>query len=174
MKAQDILNLPRSVWAKIGGEAATKIVKDSDKGYGTREGTNKRYKFPEYKRHSPFWFTKTLKDGTKKSIYAEDYPTRKAAGRAASKGVSTSKQTSPPNLRLTGTMLNSISAQKPTNIGVDIVFRDGLKVKGNADNGRNIFGVNSENEDQILKNLSDVVGKNVNKYAKKPINITIG
>ena len=153
MKAQDILNLPRSVWAKIGGRAATKIVKDSDKGYGTREGTNKRYKF---------------------KAYTTQYASRKSAGKAGPKGVGTGKQTSPPNLRLTGTMLGSISAQKPTNIGVDIVFRDGLKVKGNADNGRNIFGVNSENEDQILKNLSDVVGKNVNKYAKKPINITIG
>lgn len=153
MKAQDILNLPRSVWAKIGGKAATKIVKDSDKGYGTREGTNKRYKF---------------------KAYTTQYASRKSAGKAGPKGVGTGKQTSPPNLRLTGTMLGSISAQKPTNIGVDIVFRDGLKVKGNADNGRNIFGLNSENEDQILKNLSDVVGKNVNKYAKKPINITIG
>ena len=153
MKAQDILNLPRSVWAKIGGKAATKIVNDSDKGYGTREGTNKRYKF---------------------KAYTTQYASRKSAGKAGPKGVGTGKQTSPPNLRLTGTMLGSISAQKPTNIGVDIVFRDGLKVKGNADNGRNIFGVNSENEDQILKNLSDVVGKNVNKYAKKPINITIG
>ena len=153
MKAQDILNLPRSVWAKIGGKAATKIVKDSDKGYGTREGTNKRYKF---------------------KAYTTQYASRKSAGKAGPKGVGTVKQTSPPNLRLTGTMLGSISAQKPTNIGVDIVFRDGLKVKGNADNGRNIFGLNSENEDQILKNLSNVVGKNVNKYAKKPINITIG
>lgn len=153
MKAQDILNLPRSVWAKIGGKAATKIVNDSDKGYGTREGTNKRYKF---------------------KAYTTQYASRKSAGKAGPKGVGTGKQTSPPNLRLTGTMLGSISAQKPTNIGVDIVFRDGLKVKGNADNGRNIFGLNSENEDQILKNLSDVVGKNVNKYAKKPINITIG
>jgi len=153
MKAQDILNLPRSVWAKIGGRAATKIVKDSDKGYGTREGTNKRYKF---------------------KAYTTQYASRKSAGKAGPKGVGTVKQTSPPNLRLTGTMLGSISAQKPTNIGVDIVFRDGLKVKGNADNGRNIFGLNSENEDRILKNLSNVVGKNVNKYAKKPINITIG
>ena len=71
-------------------------------------------------------------------------------------------------------MLNSISAQKPTNIGVDIVFRDGLKVKGNADNGRNIFGINNQNEKEIIKNLSDYIGKNIKKYAKKPINITIG
>jgi hypothetical protein len=88
--------------------------------------------------------------------------------------VSTSKQVTPPNLRLTGQMLNSISAQKPSNIGVDIVFRDGLKVKGNADNGRNIFGVNEQNQKEIINNLTNLIGKNVKKYASKPINITIG
>ena len=71
-------------------------------------------------------------------------------------------------------MLGSISAQKPTNVGVDIVFRDGLKVKGNADNGRNIFGINDQNQKEIIKNISDYVGKNVKKYASKQINITIG
>jgi len=155
MKAQDILNLPRSAWARIGGKAATKIVKDADKGIGTRESSNKRYKFNTVP-------------------YSAKYATRKAAGKAAPKGVSTSKQTNPPNLRLTGQMLNSISAQKPSNIGVDIVFRDGLKVKGNADNGRNIFGVNEQNQKEIINNLTNLIGKNVKKYASKPINITIG
>ena len=152
MKAEDILNLPRSVWKRVGGKAATKIVKDSDKGFGTNEAGN-RYKF--------------------KGSTAE-YASKKAAGKAGPKGVGTSKQTSPPNLRLTGTMLGSISAQKATNVGVDIVFREGLKVKGNADRGRNIFGVNDQNEDEIVKNLSDFIGKNVKKYARKPINITVG
>lgn len=152
MKAQDILNLPRSGWARIGGKAATKIVKDSDKGFGTTE-QGKRYKFERY---------------------TETYETRKASGKAGLKGVSTSKQVTPPNLRLTGQMLNSISAQKPSNIGVDIVFRDGLKVKGNADNGRNIFGVNEQNQKEIINNLTNLIGKNVKKYASKPINITIG
>ena len=155
MKAQDMLQLPRSLWAKVGGKAATKIVKDSDKGFGTNE-VGKKYKFKGY---------------------TAEYASKKAAGKAGPKGVSTSKQTSPPNLRLTGTMLNSISAQKATNVGVDIVFRDGLKVKGNAENKRakrNIFGVNDQNEDEIVKNLSDFIGKNVKKYARKPINITVG
>ena len=153
-----MLNIPRSIWARVGGRAATKIVKDADKGIGTRESSNKRYKF------------NTVPYNTK-------YATRKAAGKAAPKGVSTSKQTNPPNLRLTGQMLNSISAQKPTNVGVDIVFRDGLKVKGNAENKnakRNIFGINEQNEKEIVKNLSDYIGKNVKKYARKPINIVIG
>ena len=151
MKANEIVNLPRSLWAKVGGKAATKIVKDSDKGFGTKN--RKRYKFDSY----------TAK-----------YYALKEKGKAGAKGVSKSRQVNPPNLRLTGTMLNSISAQKPTNIGVDIVFRDGLKVKGNADNGRNIFGINNQNEKEIIKNLSDYIGKNIKKYAKKPINITIG
>ena len=47
MKAEDILNLPRSVWKRVGGKAATKIVKDSDKGFGTNEAGN-RYKFKGY------------------------------------------------------------------------------------------------------------------------------
>ena len=111
MKANEIVNLPRSLWAKVGGKAATKIVKDSDKGFGTKDG--KRYKFDSY----------TAK-----------YYALKEKGKAGAKGVSKSRQVNPPNLRLTGIMLNSISAQKPTNVGVDIVFRDGLKVKGNADN----------------------------------------
>ena len=152
MKAEDILNLPRSVWKRVGGKAATKIVKDSDKGFGTNEAGN-RYKFKGY---------------------TAEYASKKAAGNAGPKGVGTSKQTSPPNLFLTGTMLGSISAQEATNVGVDIVFREGLKVKGNADRGRNIFGVNDQNEDEIVKNLSDFIGKNVKKYARKPINITIG
>ena len=155
MKAEDILKLPSSLWAKIGGKAATKIVKDSDKGYGTNEGTNKRYSF----RTVP---------------YTTEYASKKSAGKAGAKGVSASKQTSPPNLRLSGQMLGSISAQKPTNVGVDIVFRDGLKVKGNADNDRNIFGINDQNQKEIIKNISDYVGKNVKKYASKQINITIG
>ena len=152
MKAQDMLNIPRSIWARVGGRAATKIVKDADKGFGTNE-KGKRYKFQGY---------------------TDTYRIKKAAGKAAPKGVSTSKQVSPPNLRLTGQMLNSISAQKPTNVGVDIVFRDGLKVKGNADMGRNIFGINQQNEKEIVKNLSDYIGKNVKKYASKSINIVIG
>tara|TARA_R100001594_G_scaffold72628_1_gene107203 strand:- start:5194 stop:5652 length:459 start_codon:yes stop_codon:yes gene_type:complete len=152
MKAQDMLTIPRSIWAKVGGRAVTKIKQDADKGFGTNE-RGKRYKFKGY---------------------TDTYKIKKAAGKAAPIGVSTSKQISPPNLFLTGTMLGSISAQKPTNVGVDIVFRDGLKVKGNADMGRNIFGINQQNEKEIVKNLSDYIGKNVKKYARKPINIVIG
>jgi len=152
MRAEDMLKLPRSLWAKVGGKAATKIVTDSDKGFGTSE-SGKRYKFKGY---------------------TPKYAAKKAEGKAGPKGVGKSRQTSPPNLRLTSTMLNSISAQNATQTGVDIIFRDGLKVKGNADRGRNIFGVNEQNEKEIVKNLSDFIGKNVKRYASKPITLKVG
>lgn len=168
MKAQDIVKFPKSLWAKVGGQAATKVVKDADKG----KGYNK--KFPAYKTHEPFWFTKKLSNGKTVRVYAEDYPTRKAAGKAGPKGVSTDRQTSPPNLRLTGTMLNSISAQNPRETGVDIVYRDGIKVEWNAKRGRDIYGISKDSEKRIVEDLSNFIGKQIGKYAKDSITVTIG
>jgi len=147
MRAQDIIKFPKNLWAKVGGKAATKVVKDADKGKG---------------------YKKDFK------AYTSEYAKQKAAGKAGPKGVSTSRQVSPPNLRLTGTMLNSISAQKPTEIGVDIVYRDGLKVEYNAKMKRDIYGISKENEKRITDELSNFIGKQVGKYAKESVNITIG
>ena len=146
MKAQNIIKFPKSLWAKVGGKAATKVVKDSDKGKG---------------------YKKDFK------AYTSEYAKQKAAGKAGPKGVSTSRQVSPPNLRLTGTMLNSISAQKPKETGVDIVYRDGLKVEYNAKMGRDIYGISKDNEKRITDELSDYIGKQIGKYARDSINITI-
>ena len=153
MKAKDIITIPRKIWATIGGKTVTRIVKDSDKGFGTNENTGKRQKFPGY---------------------TSNYSIKKSEGKAGPKGVSKSRQVNPPNLRLTGTMLNSIKADKATNVGVDIIYRDGLKVKGNADKGRNIFGVNDVNEKKIVKELSDYINRNQQKYASKKVSIKIG
>lgn len=148
MKAHQVLDIPRELWAKIGGQTATRIVKDADKGIGYK-GKLKPYK-------------------------SEIYKQRKAAGKAAPKGVSASRQINPPNLRLTGVMLNSISAQNPTKHGVEIIFRDGLKVEGNAKRGRDIYGISDKNERILLNDLSTHIKKNLNKYAKKSIEVKIG
>ena len=71
-------------------------------------------------------------------------------------------------------MLNSISAQNATTTGVEIIFRDGLKVEGNAKRGRDIHGVNPKNEKKFYKDISDHLGKNIDKYAKIPIEISVG
>lgn len=147
MRAQDIVKFPKSLWAKVGGKTATNIVKDADKGKG---------------------YKKDFK------AYTSEYAKLKAAGKAGPKGVGKSRQVSPPNLRLTGVMLGSISAQKPKETGVDIVYRDGIKVEHNAKMGRDIYGISDKNTDKITDELSDFIGKQIGKYAKDSITVTIG
>ena len=53
-------------------------------------------------------------------------------------------------------------------------MRDGLKVEGNAKRGRDIHGVNPKNEKKFYKDISDHLGKNIDKYAKIPIEISVG
>ena len=148
MKARNIVKLPKWKWEEVGGKVATRIVKDADKGIGA--------------------------DGKKFDAYSTEYSIKKSQGKAAPKGVSASRQTSPPNLRLTGTMLNSISAQNATRTGVEIIMRDGLKIEGNAKRGRNIHGVNQSNKIKFYKDISDHLGKNLDKYARIPIEISVG
>ena len=152
MRAPQILDIPASLWKKIGGQTATRIVKGSDAGFGIDASGKK-------KKHKP---------------YSTKYKILKTAGKAAPKGVSASRQVSPPNLRLTGVMLNSISAQNATKNGVEIIFRDGLKVEGNAKRGRDIYGISDTNENILLNDLSKHIKKNLNKYVKKSIEIKIG
>jgi len=148
MKAPQMLDIPVSLWKKIGGQTATRIVKNADKGID--------------------------KDGGKFPRYTADYARKKAAGKASPRGVSGDRQTSPPNLRLTSVMLNSISAQNATKNGVEIIFRDGLKVEGNAKRGRDIYGLSSDNVEEIDKTLKGHISKNVNKYARESVEIKIG
>ena len=58
-------------------------------------------------------------------LHTSSYSIKKSEGKAGPKGVSKSRQVNPPNLRLTGTMLNSIKADKATNVGVDIIYHIG-------------------------------------------------
>jgi hypothetical protein len=157
MRAQDMIKFPASLWAKIGGRIATKIVTDSDAGFGI--STSGKSVLGKKKKHKP---------------YSAKYKILKAAGKAGPKNVSTDRQVSPPNLRLTNVMLGSIKAQKPTQTGVDVVFRDGMKVEYNARMGRDIYGISKDNEKRITNELSDFIGKQIGKYARDSINITIG
>jgi hypothetical protein len=157
MRAQDMIKFPASLWAKIGGRIATKIVTDSDAGFGI--STSGKSVLGKKKKHKP---------------YSAKYKILKAAGKAGPKNVSTDRQVNPPNLRLTNVMLGSIKAQKPTQTGVDVVFRDGMKVEYNARMGRDIYGISKDNEKRITNELSDFIGKQIGKYARDSINITIG
>ena len=148
MKITKILDMPVSIWKRVGGRATTNIVRGADAGKDKNDDNFKGY--------------------------TAEYSERKKRGKASPKGVSVSRQVSPPNLRLTSVMLNSIKAHKPTRTGVEIDFRDAMKVMGNAKEGRDIFGISPSNSNDITEIISEHLGKNISKYAKIPITVKIG
>ena len=130
MKLFNVVKTDVKDWLIIGGKLATRIVKDSDRGI-SQDG--KGDKFPPYSNRNAGVGWRTIKTKKKvKRIFIDSYHNLKKSGKAAPKGVSASRQTSPPNLRLTGKMLDSIKAQNPTKTSVEILYADGAKVMGNA------------------------------------------
>ena len=158
MKLFNVVKTDVKDWKIIGGKLATRIVKDSDSGI-SQDGKGNARDFESY----------DFKYAVKKSI-----------GKAASKGVSVSRQTSPPNLRLTGKMLDSIKAQNPTKTSVEILYADGAKVMGNAKPParlkkprRNIYGLNEANQQFLEDYLSKKIENNLLRYIAKDIEIDL-
>lgn len=152
MKAKDIAKIKKSKWAELGGKLVTRIVEDADKGI-SQDGDGKRRDFEEY---------------------SFNYAKKKAAGKATPKGVSSSRQTSPPNLRLTGEMLNSLKVQKATTSSVEINYRSGLKVIGHSKKRgnkpkRNIYGLNKKNEQFVKDFIDKEIDDRIIKFHKKKI-----
>ena len=152
MLFKDIATIKKGKWLELGGMLATRIVLDADNGI-SQDGAGK--KFPPY---------------------SSNYSKLKASGKASKKGVSSDRQVSPPNLRLTSTMLNSIKAQRATKESVEINYRDGLKVLGNANPPkklkkprRNIYGLNDKNWEFAGDFIADEIDLNIFKFSRKSI-----
>ena len=142
----------RSAWLKLGGKLATTIKQDAEKGISQD---------PDGKPFPP---------------YKESYAIKKAAGKATPKGVRSDRQVSPPNLRATGNMLGSISPQKATKDSVEIIYREGLKVLGNANpparlkkGKRNIFGLNNKNWGLARDFIDDEIDQKILKFNRKKV-----
>ena len=156
MKAKDITRLKKSQWQELGGSLARRIVEDADNGI-SQDGSGQSRDFKEY---------------------SFAYAKKKAAGKAGPKGVGKSRQTSPPNLRLTGEMLNSIKAQKATTNSVEINYRSGLKVLGHSKKRgnkpkRNIIGLNEKNQQFVKDFISKEIDDRIIKFNKKKIKFDI-
>ena len=142
----------RSDWLKLGGKLVTRIVNDSDRG-----------------------ISQDL-DGHAFKQYSKEYRTLKKAGKATPKGVSSSRQIAPPNLRASGEMLNSFKAQKATGDSVEINYRSGLKVMGNANppSGtkkprRNIYGLNEDNWGFARDFIDKEIDQKILKFNRKKV-----
>ena len=152
VKFSDLLKTEKNQWLILGGQLVTKILQDTVKGI-SQDGSGKSKDFPEY---------------------SFEYAQRKAQGKATAKGKAKSRQTSPPDLRLTGKMLNSIKAQRATNISVEINYRQAKKVEDNAKLKRNIYGLNEKNEKFAQDYFDNIIDKRVIKFAKIDITLKLG
>ena len=150
VKFRNLLQTKKTQWLVLGGKLVTKILQDTVKGI-SQDGSGKSRDFPEY---------------------SFKYALRKSQGKATAKGKAKSRQTSPPDLRLTGKMLNSIKAQRATNISVELNYRQAKKVEDNAKMGRNIFGLNDKNEDFVQDYFDKIIDERIIKFAKKDIIIS--
>jgi len=176
MKSKDLVKFKKSQWLKLGGKLATRIVEDADKGI-SQDGDGD--KFPPYSKRNAGvgWRTIKTKKGNR-SIFIDSYFNLKKNGKATPKGVSASKQTNPPNLRLTGTMLNSLKVQKATTESVEINYRDGEKVLGHSKKRgnkpkRNIYGLNNKNLQFVQDFINENINDNIRKFNKKDIIIDV-
>ena len=156
MKLGNVIEMKKSDWLTLGGKLATRIVKDADRGI-SQDGKGK--KFPPYK---------------------PSYAIKKAMGKASKKGIADSRQISPPNLRLTGKMLDSIKAQNPTTESVEILFADGEKVMGNAKpparlkkKRRNIYGLNEPNTAFIQEFIESKYNSKIKRFVAEVLEIDI-
>ena len=159
MKLFNVVKTDVKDWKILGGKLATRIVLDADKGISQDgKGTSRDFESYDFK-------------------YAKAKATGKVSLPKELKSVSTDRQISPPNLRLTGKMLDSIKAQNATKTSVEILYADGLKVMGNANPParlkkprRNIYGLNDKNqkfiEDYLAKKMEDSILKFVAKDIK--------
>ena len=158
MKLGNVVEMKKSDWLILGGKVATAIVKDADKGI-SQDGKGQSRDFESY----------DLK-----------YAKAKITGKAGAKGVSVSRQISPPNLRLTGKMLDSIKAQNATTDSVEILFADGLKVMGNAKPParlkkprRNIYGLNEKNTQSIQDFIESKYNSKIKRFVADILEIDL-
>ena len=154
MKSKDLVKFKKSQWLKLGGKLVTRIVEDADKGISQE---------PNGDRFPP---------------YSQEYALKKSTGKAGLKGPGKDRQTNPPNLRLTSTMLNSLKVQKATTESVEINYRDGEKVIGHSKKRgnkpkRNIYGLNNKNLQFVQDFINDNINDNIKKFNKKDIIIDV-
>lgn len=151
-KPKEILKLKKSQWTILGGKLVTRILEDTNKGVSQNLDSKL---FPPYKK---------------------SYAILKAAGKATPSGISSDRQTSPSNLRASGKMLGSITPKKATKQSVEIHYREGEIVQGNANpparlnkGKRNIYGLNNNNWEFARDYINNIIDGNITKFYRKKV-----
>ena len=173
MKIFDVPKFQRNQWLKVGGKLVTRIIKDTGKGI-SQDGDGFTKDFPPYsKKGADVGFRRIGKGDKRRTVFIDSYFNKKKKGRATPKGVQANKQVSPPNLRLTGVMLNSLKVKSATNESVTLNYRDGVKFEGNAKNKRNVYGLNDKNIKFVRDFFAKEIDQRIIKFNKKKIIIDL-
>lgn len=154
-----MIKLTKEFFNKIGTEIKQKIKSDAAEGIYQDDGSPKPYskRYANKKKYFMKHHTVAKKDTKKRKkgdiILGKNFEEYK--------GISIkSNQISPPNMYLTGHLLDSIKVIG-SNTGTEIKFQpaDAEKIISNIPLGRNVFGLNKKNFDLV----SDKVFEEVNK-----------
>ncbi len=162
------LKVPVSDMVKIAKKERMLIEKDARDGI-TQEpvgGKTSPYRSEPYKKYKSNYmkrFTdRTGAKGTKLKAYT---------GRSIA-----SNQTSTKNYTLTALMWRRLHTQSPKVNEVTVAFdpADRGKVLGARDDGDELVGQNNKNVNIILKMILKKYDKEIKKWSKKDLNLTIG
>jgi len=147
MNLASTIKTDKNTWKIIGGKLIRRIRDDAKKGKGQDGGTFKKY--------------------------SKGYAERKKSAKSI-KGRPIGSQVSPPDLFLTGDMWKSFKVSKYTVRNVIISYFEGDRVIYNKEMGRDVFDVSDKNMEIVANEVSKKHGKNLKKWAAKPIIIKVG
>ena len=164
-KAANIPKVTPRMMKLIGESSLTSIKRDAEIGVG-----QDNRKFPRYKAKYADAKSKGFKN-YQVSFTAKGKAVNFTAKRRPKKlrGISLNRQVSPPNLVLTGAMQRTMRVGKATEKSVTIIYPYGTRVSGNADRGRDIYGLNEKNLNKAGETLLRFLGINADEYMKEKI-----
>lgn len=193
---QQILKLPETFWRKLAEAIQLWIREDMEKGYPqeytsqlipTKNGA-KNYS-DEYKILKANGMRRKTKGGTLKTFDPSgDYLGRRRYGKTTSvgKGIGAfvtgykggypiSNHTASVNMMLTGFTISGLKYKNSddTSMTIGYLDKDGDKIEGNENWGRDIRTLNDKNKDKTLKLLEDEFLKNIKDWEKTRIVIKV-
>lgn len=164
-KVADTLKLTKKFWADVGNKIAVWVQRDTSKGIFQNDTQGLHYLSSQYTDYKSRGFAAKSRPGKIKPYYA----------------VSTDRTTSFVNMMVTGELMKSLKVKDSTELGVTMKYGHGgkyglnlNKIEGNRIYGREVMGLNTENQKKVKAEIEKAVDKNLRRWAKEEIKINVG
>lgn len=178
-KARNVIDLPKSLWNRIGAYAVGRIREDASSGIFQNDKKNLNYKSESYERYKQNSMERfgigpnKVRAGTK---LGSPYVTKKGVDKKfknSFQGIGTDTETSFVNMKLKGETLRRISWKAGAD-SVTLKYANGEIVQGNSKRGYELYDLRQQNVDKIADMIGKELDKNSIKYTKKDVTIKIG